>query len=428
MVEMAPVRGESWQRYSSAQRWLFLVILILVGTSAAVDKGLLPILFQPIKDEFHISDAMLGLLGGMPFAVCYALSSIPLARLADLHGRKRVLILSMLGWSVMTVLCGIVPTLILLFVTRMGVGLAEGGSYPPAHALLAEYFSPQQMALALALFTATSSIGYMLASSLGGWLEMAYGWRTTFVIMGLSAAPVAVLAWVVLREAAPAGAAAAARDRPANLRDELRNLFTKRTMRLVMLALVVFAIYPYGLIVFTPTYMVRLFDMSLAEAGPLFGLSVAAGQLSGSILGGALADRLRARDERWMLWVPALAVGSSIGIAMLAFSRENVTAFLVLGGLGIAAASAAIPPAYAVVQHVCGNRRRATASALAVIMMHAVGAALAPLLIGVLSDLFHPAAGDRSLRYAILAATPLLIVSAWAFWSAARSLKQDAER
>lgn len=420
------VEHEPWLRYTPFQRWLFLAVLMLIGTSAAIDKGLLPILFQPIKAEFQLSDGMLGLLGGAPFAICFALSSIPLARLADRGGRKGVLLMAMAGWSVMTALCGLAPTLALLFVARMGVGLAEGGSYPPSHALLADYFPLRQRGLAFALYTVTASIGYLIASSVGGWLATRYGWRTAFLATGIAAIPVALLALVVLRDSRSVIAAGAMQPQ-ANVTHDLQTLFGKRTFRLVVVALMFFAVYPYGLVVFTPSYMVRLFGLDLAQAGPQFGLAIAIGQLFGSILGGLLVDRLRLRDERWLLKLPGFAVLASFFLAIGAFTVENVMAFLVLSGLGIATVSAALPSAFAVVQHVCGNRRRATASAIAIIVYHAIGMTVSPLLIGWLSDAFHDAAGAHSLRYGMLAVCPLLIVAVWAFFAAARSLHIDRD-
>lgn len=425
-MSLSKMETNPWDRYAPFQRWLFLAILMLIGISAAVDKAVLPILFQPIKAEFGLSDRMLGLLGGAPFAVCFALSSIPLARLADRRGRKPILIAALIGWSVMSVACGLAPTLLLLFLTRMGVGLAEGGANPPSHALLVDYFPPRQRAFAFALFTATASIGYMLASGIGGWMAQHYGWRAVFLVTGVSAIPIVVLAMACLRERRSVPTPQPARPVSAT-RTDLKALWGKASFRLLLAAMLFFAIYPYGLISFTPTYMVRLFGMSLAEAGPLFGLSVALGQLAGSVGGGLLADRLQARDERWLLWVPALSVLVSFPIAVAAFSVNDATMFLILGCLGIAAASAAVPPAFAAVQHVCGGRSRATASAVAVIVLHAVGMALAPLFIGFLSDAYAGATGSASVRYGILSVTPLLLASAGAFWRAAHFLHRDRE-
>jgi predicted MFS family arabinose efflux permease len=96
-----------WLAFSDKQRWSYLTILFLITTSCYIDRGVLTVLLEPIKHEFELSDRMLGLLGGAPFAICYAISSLPLARLADRTSHKNVLIGALIVWSLMTGLCGL---------------------------------------------------------------------------------------------------------------------------------------------------------------------------------------------------------------------------------------------------------------------------------------------------------------------------------
>ncbi|MDE3115840.1 MAG: MFS transporter, partial [Pseudomonadota bacterium] len=100
--EAAPARTG----FSSGYRHYILVILTAMYVTNYLDRQILNILLPPIKAEFHISDALLGLLAGPTFALFYATLGIPIARLADRSSRRNIIAVSMGLFSVMTVVCG----------------------------------------------------------------------------------------------------------------------------------------------------------------------------------------------------------------------------------------------------------------------------------------------------------------------------------
>ena len=90
----------------AASSWYALSILLLVYIFNFLDRSILGILAQPIKDELGVSDTQMGFLGGIAFAFFYTLLGIPLARLADKTVRRTLLAICLALWSGMTVLCG----------------------------------------------------------------------------------------------------------------------------------------------------------------------------------------------------------------------------------------------------------------------------------------------------------------------------------
>src|SRR3954463_11727310 len=101
-VEIPSAAAQPWQFYSARRRWRFLAVLFLVGTSSSIDKIIISVLLEPIKQEFHASDTELGLLGGLSFAVFYSLLGVPIARYADRGNRRSLIALAIALWSVMT--------------------------------------------------------------------------------------------------------------------------------------------------------------------------------------------------------------------------------------------------------------------------------------------------------------------------------------
>ncbi len=83
-----------------------LAVLGLVSVLNYYDRNLIAILVEPMKRDLHLTDADIGLLSGIGFALMYSILGIPMARLADRYGRARLLAVTLAVWSLMTVLSG----------------------------------------------------------------------------------------------------------------------------------------------------------------------------------------------------------------------------------------------------------------------------------------------------------------------------------
>lgn len=153
----------------------------------------------------------------------------------------------------------------------------------------------------------------------------------------------------------------------------------------------------------------------------MLALIVGLGGGVGTLAGGLLADRLRARDRRWLLWVPALALAGSSPLWLAVYLAPTAKLALILMVLPGSLFGAAVGPSFAMVQELVDPRRRALGAALFLCVTNLV-AGLGPLLVGLLSDLLAPTAGPEALRRALVMAVPLGLWAAAHYAVAARAL------
>jgi MFS family permease len=200
-----PPLGDRYARY-------VLGVLVLVYVFNFLDRQIISILAERIKIDLRVSDAEIGFLYGTAFAVFYAIFGIPLARLADVWDRRKIIAIGLAVWSLMTVLSGLAQNFTQLAIARFGVGIGEASAAPAAFSLLSDSFPAARRATALAVYSSGIYIGAGLGLGLGGWVVERWdhafeaaapfglrGWQVAFFVAGLPGLLLAV--WVAtLRE------------------------------------------------------------------------------------------------------------------------------------------------------------------------------------------------------------------------------------
>ena len=423
-----------------AYRWYVLALLTLVYTFNFVDRQVVVILQEQIRADLGLMDWQLGLLSGFVFAIFYSVLGLPIAHLSESVGRKRVVAVALAFWSVMTALSGAAQNFTHLLLLRIGVGVGEAGGSPPSHSMISDIFPLRRRALALSIFSMGVYFGYLLAYGFGGWIAEGLGWRMTFVVVGLPGVLLAVLVAFTIKE--PPRGLAERQEKPGNpglaeeslampsFRDTLRLLWSRKSFRHIALAGSLQSLAGFGVGNFVPSFVIRAYDMSIAEAGWQLALITGLGGASGMVIAGWLADRLARRGAQWYVLTPAIAMTMTLPLAALAFSALTPgTMFLayipyvVLGAMWLG-------PAIAVTHSLVGLRQRAVASAALFFFLNMIGLGLGPLLVGTLSDLLRPEFGDANgLRYSMIGTA--LVVKSWAivhFLLAARYIAADIRR
>jgi predicted MFS family arabinose efflux permease len=390
----ASVRVDSDSPYSKAYLAWALALLVAVYTSNFIDRTILAVLQQPIKEELKLSDAQLGLLGGFAFAAFYATLGVPIARLAERRSRRGIITISLVIWSAMTALCGGATSYPALFALRVGVGVGEAGASPPAHSLIADYFPRHLRATALSIYSLGIPLGILFGALLGGVIAQRYGWRPAFVIVGVPGLVLAALTQFTLREprrgASEAGdlRAVALSEATPSFMAVLRRLGGKPAFLHLAAGASLAAFASYGIGAFSGPFFIRTFHFSLQQTGLVLALinGVAAGV--GTLSGGLATDWAAKHDPRWYMWIPALgqliaaplyALGyltPSWPIAVAILILPPIFQYLYLG------------PSFGVMHNMVSPRMRATSTALLFLAINLVGLGFGPTLVGVASDLY----------------------------------------
>ena len=393
-----------------------------------IDRQILSILMENIKNEIQLSDTELGFLGGIAFALFYTFAGIPIARWADRGSRRNIIAISVLIWSLFTAFTGAARNFWMILAARIGVGVGEAGCSPPAHSLISDFFPPERRGRALSIYALGIPIGGSLGTLVGAWVGDLFGWRMAFVAVGLPGIVLALIVRMTLREPARGGSEAAGpvEAEPGSLSEVLRFMSTLRSFWHLSFAGALHAFVGYGAAYFVPSFFARIHEMGLAERGTWLSL-VGLVAVVGTYLGGWLGDRLAPIDVRWYLWVPAIATLAGVPIALGYYLSPNPYVALLLFGIpaGIAGPMY-LGPTFALTQTLVKPEMRALASAILLFVMNLIGLGIGPWFVGFMSDALAPRFGVESLRWALLGI--VTIGNLWAtfhYLAAARTLRDD---
>jgi predicted MFS family arabinose efflux permease len=272
--------------------WIALAFLFLINVVNYVDRQILSILLQSIKEDLKLSDSQLGWLTGFAFALFYAVFGIPLARLADRGSRRRIIMVSLAAWSAMTALCGFAQNFVQLMLARIGVAVGEAGASPPTHSMLADLYPHGKRAVALAIYSCGVPVGILVGLAAGGWINEAFDWRTAFFVVGLPGILLAVVFGLVVRE--PTRSYSVAKEDRPSIRMVFSHLWKMKAYRDLIIAATIQAFTAYGITQWMPSFFIRTYGLGTAEVGLYLGLTI--GIFSGA--GTFLEDGWRITSER----------------------------------------------------------------------------------------------------------------------------------
>src|SRR5581483_3153756 len=186
--------------FSDSYKRLVLAMLTLAYTLNFIDRSIIGIIGQPMKESLRITDNQLGLLGGLAFALLYTILGVPIARLAERFSRVNIMAVCITLWSGFTALCGVAPNFAVMLAMRVGVGIGEAGCSPPAHSLISDYYEPKRRASALSVYAFGIPVGGMLGAIFGGLIAQYLNWRMAFFIVGVPGVLVAIALKLIVKE------------------------------------------------------------------------------------------------------------------------------------------------------------------------------------------------------------------------------------
>lgn len=386
-----------------------LAVLFLVNVLNFYDRQALGAVLEPLRREFHLSDAQLGAIP-TAFIIVYALAGPPLGRLADRWSRKRLLAIGVSAWAALTALGGAATGYATLFATRMGVAVGEAVCAPVGTSWIAAVVPERSRSRALAMFMMAVPVGVMVSFAASGPAAQAFGWRTA---LALAAIPALLLVPALLALPEPPRSKTAA---PASVSALLR--IRALWWLAVSGAIVNFILYSFSY--FIAAFLTRVHGLSVAQAGIWSGLGSGAAGLLGGLAVVAFGGGLR------------LAAAASLAAAPLAWiaigiPKGSAAAAILLLMTSYGLWQMYYGPVYAAIQGIVPPDLRATAMSFYFLAMYLCGGAFGPLLTGALSDHFAAAAGgDRALglHTAMYVMPALSLVLAAVLWGTDRQCRR----
>src|SRR5689334_10229993 len=393
---------------SAGYAWWVVIALTAIYTLSFVDRTILGLLVPSIKRDLAVSDTEIGVLQGLAFSVFYTLMGLPLGRVADRWNRRNLIVAGILVWSFFTTMSSVAKSFVLLFLTRIGVGVGEASLSPAGYSMLSDYFPKQKLGTAISVFYMGVFIGSALAQLVGGTtidmlartpfvtvpvLGTMASWRLTFVIVGLPGVLFAILAWTI-REPVRRNLLASADGRPTQLSfsegvAQIRMRW--QSVAGISLAMVCQGMVTYALLAWIPTFFQRVHHWSPGQSGRALAAILLTFGCAGMYFGGRLSDYWQKRG------IPEgplrVAVISAIGTLPLMPAATQVSSpqwTLTLLAPALFFDALAMGTSTAALQHIFPNQVRGQVSALYLFLLNLGGGSLGPLLPGLFNDrLFH---------------------------------------
>ena len=365
-----------------------VVLAVLTGLNGLnyLDRYVAAATLPLILADLALSDTAGGLLQSA-FIITYSLACPVAGWLGDRQPRMRLAAAGVFVWSLATVASGLAPTYALLLVARAVIGVGEASYAVVTPSLLSDCYPSDRRARVLGIFYAAIPVGTAVGYVLGGLVGEAFGWRAAFFVAG---APGALLAFLLTRLPEPQRGAldppSAGNAAPLGIGASLRALAARRSYVVNTAAQVIYTFAMGGLATWMPTYFVRERGIPLGTAASTFGLLLVVAGFAGTLVGGRLSDVFTKRAPSAHFTLSGATLVASVAFTLPAILAPSpaifwpaifVTLFLLFMNIG---------PLNAAMANVLPADLRARGFAVTTMVMHLLGDAASPWLIGVASD------------------------------------------
>lgn len=410
---------------TSGYAWLVLSVLTFIYTFNFLDRQLMSILTEAIKNEMGLTDQQMGLLGGIYFAAFYTIIGVFVGFFADRFSRKWILVTGSTLWSAFTAACGLAHVYPALMVSRMGVGVGEAAGAPPSYSIISDYFPASKRGMALGIFSLGVPFGMAIAA-LAGPLFIQHGdfqfgetlipgWRMAFITIGAAGIIATVILALIVREPKRGAqdvqldvhmeeAPTQAIDKPGFFKTA-GAFFGRPALLFTALGCGASAFVGYGVLNWTAPFLTRVKGINMGEIALWYSLELAVCMGIGTWLSGQIADWLSKRAKVWYAMVPMIALTLAIPFYLgfvWAPTWQMSLAFLAIPTL---LNNTYLAPALAVVQNAVKPEQRTMSGALLLMVLNLIGLGLGPTFVGTMSTNFTISNIEASLGVTLQQAT-----------------------
>ena len=357
-----------------------LALLTALNFFNYIDRSVLFAVQPLVQKEFHRSNAEFGFLT-TAFFLTYMVTAPIFGVLADRYQRKTMIVAGALVWSAATLLTAVTFTFKELLIRHALVGIGEASFVAIAPAFLSDLFPEQKRGRIMGLFFMAIPVGTALGYVIGGIMGPRYGWRAPFYV---GAVPGFLLALGMMAIPEPArGQSDVLRE--TRERGTLSGLIGNGAFWTATLGMAAMTFALGGLSVWMPTFLNRARGFSLTGASELVGIVTLIDGVCATLFGGWLGDYMLRRTAGGYYLVSAVSLALGIPAMLVALYTSGhslipgifVAEFLLLMNTG---------PLNAAVVNSVGAHIRATAVAVNLFVIHLLGDALSPWLIGYVAD------------------------------------------
>jgi MFS family permease len=414
------------QAPSSIERWYVLVLTCLIYALNIADRYVVTTVLEPIRLELRLNDLGVATLTGVPLALFYVSFGLPISWLADRSNRRNILASALVLWSAFTMFCGLSRTYWQFLWCRIGVGVGEAGGLPPSSAILSDCFPAERRPMAFTVLALGAPIGAWLGADMAGAVAHAYGWRAAFLALGAPGLVAGVVVYLTVREPRRGRLDAAQDVHQPSMLDSLRFLLRQRAAVHVLMTTGVCSLWGWGLMWWTPTFLMRTYALDVGEAGAITGPIHLIGGIAASLGTAWLLSLPRMRDPRRVLWLLVVGVGLTTIPSFLAYWTHTLWIAKCMFWIFIPAIYFYIGPCMGLLQNLAPHHMRSMFIAWSLLVGNLLNLIVAPQVVGFLSDWFAGGhANDApSLRLALLILAP---TGFWATWHAYRATKTVIE-
>jgi len=428
MASVAPIDANKTS--TLGQRWYILIIMMLAYTINIADRYVMSTVLEPIRLELKLTDGGVAFLTGVSLAFFYVIMGIPLSWIADRYNRRNLLAISITIWSAMTALCGMSQGYMQLLLARIGVGIGEAGGTPSCNSIVADYFPANRRAMAMTIFALGAPIGAWLGADMAGYVAAQYNWRMAFFVLGVPGVVLATVIMITIKEPTRGRLDATVEQEAPSLLQTLKFIWSQKGLVHATMGSSLSALWGWGLMWFTPTFIQRTYGLDVGQAGAVIGPIHLVMGIGASLLTAWLVGRPSYTDPRKvlrLLWiVTALATVPSI----YAYYTNSLSVATLMWWIFVPAIYFYIGPAMALLQNLAPPKMRAMVIAVSLLVANVFNLIVAPQGVGLLSDYFAgPHGADAaSLRLALLILAPTGFWAAWHYWRAEKYAVEDQKR
>jgi MFS family permease len=399
----------------------------LIYTINIADRYVVSTVLEPIRVELNLNDKGVAFLTGVPLGLFYVTLGIPISWLADRSNRRNILGACVLIWSAFTVACGLSRSYIQFLLTRIGVGTGEAGGTPTSNALLADYFPADRRPMAFTILALGAPLGAWLGADVAGAVAYAFDWRAAFIALGVPGVIIGLLVLFTIREPTRGRLDASVPKQDASFAESLRFLWQQRAAFHVIMGAGVCSLWGWGLIWWTPTFLMRTYGLNVGEAGAVTGHIHLIGGVVASIGTAWLFGRPSMIDPRRVCWVLTAGVALATVPSFIAYWTHSLEVARVMFWLFIPAIYFYIGPCMALVQNLAASHMRTVFAAWSGLCGNVFNLIVAPQLVGFLSDAYAGghATDASSLRFGLLILAPTGFWAAYHLYLASRTIVED---